>query len=345
MVEFFSGSARVPAHVRLLDVDILQPGQSAWVQLRLAQPVAVVRGDRYVVRLASPSLTLGGGAIVQPHPIRRHKRFRPGVIEALKALSGGEPKAVLLQMLRQARIEGARELIKHSHLDAQEAVAALVELAREGEILLLTKESPEQALDSNSSVGMISREAWSKLLAGLERALESYHERYPLRFGMPREELRSRIWVGGQFFDQVVERAEREKRIVATETTVKLPAHVVSLSLEQEHLIEGVMRSFHDNPFVPPSYAQIEQILGAELLQFLLDEGRLLKVSDAVLFDPNTYAEMKRRLVEHLREHKSVTVAQVRDFLGTSRKYALGFLEYTDRQQVTKRLGDIRVLR
>ena len=345
MVVFFSGSARVPAHVRLLDVDILQPGQSAWVQFRLAHPIAVVRGDRYVVRLASPSLTLGGGAIVQAHPIRRHKRFRPEVVEALEALSSGRPKDVLLQMLRQMCIADSRELIRRGDLAEGDAIEALEALVREGQILLLSEGSPERGLGLDISVGVVSREAWAKLLAGLEEALESYHERYPLRLGMPREELRSRTRIDERFFDQVVERAERGGRIAATATTVRLPTHVVSLSQEQERLIDDVMEAFRANPFVPPSYAQVEQTLGAELLQFLLDDGRLIKASEAVLFRADTCAEMTRRLVAYLGEHKSVTVAQVRDFFGTSRKYALSFLEYMDRQQVTKRLGDIRVLR
>jgi selenocysteine-specific elongation factor len=137
----------------------------------------------------------------------------------------------------------------------------------------------------------------------------------------------------------------REKRIAARSATVALVGHKPDLMPEQRHAVARVMARFRANPSTPPSYSDVERTLGHELLQFLLDQAQLIKASDAVLFDSESFADMERRVVAYIREHQSITVAQARDLLGTSRKYALGLLGYLDQQRVTKRVGDFRVLR
>lgn len=345
IVDLFSGSARVAARVRLLDADILEPGQVGWVQFRLAEPLAVMRGDRYIVRLASPSITLGGGEIVQPHPRRRHKRFRPGILARLEALARGTPSDVLLQLLGQDTFLEARELVKRSNLPQDEAAEALLAMIREERIVLLAEGTPDASALSHSSVAVASQEAWESLVAQMVRVLGDYHRRYPLRSGMRREELKSRLRDEGQFFIQIAERAARDGYIVATPNSVRLAGHKVVLSVEQRQAIDDIMDAFRSSRFTPPSFGEVERVLGAELLRLLLGEGRLVKASDTVLFDAHTHAQMEQRLIAYLRENESITVAQFRDLFGTSRKYALGFLEDMDRRRVTKRMGDIRVLR
>ncbi|TEU19243.1 MAG: selenocysteine-specific translation elongation factor [Anaerolineales bacterium] len=345
VVDFYSGAARVASHVRLLDTEKLEPGRWGWVQFRLSRPVAVVRGDRYVVRLASPSLTLGGGAIVQPHPRRRYKRFRPELLARLEALSTGVPEDVLLQLLSQDRILELRELIQRSALPPEEAASTIHELLAQERIVVLSDQMPLPGPLPRSAVGVLLPSAWQGIVSQMAKVLETYHRIYPLRSGMPREELKSRLHLGGQLFNQVVDRAVREKRIAARSATVALVGHKPDLMPEQRHAVARVMARFRANPSTPPSYSDVERTLGHELLQFLLDQAQLIKASDAVLFDSESFADMERRVVAYIREHQSMTVAQARDLLGTSRKYALGLLGYLDQQRVTKRVGDFRVLR
>ena len=345
ILDFFSGSARVGARVRLLDKKVLYAGQEGWVQFRLSQPVVVVRGDRYIVRLASPSLTLGGGVIVQPHPRRRHKRFRPEVLSRLEILGDGKPEGVLLELLERDGILEARELVRRADPPEEEAAVALAALARSGRIVALTADTLDPDSLPHATVAVLSSDGWEHLLARVERLLEAYHRRYPLRPGMPREELKTRATVEARFFSQVLEKAAQEGCLSATPTVVRLLKHKVILSDEQRRGVEEIMARFRANPFLPPSYAQVERALGAEVAQHIVAEGCLIKVSENVVFDADTHAELNRRLVAYLREHESATVAQVRDLFGTSRRYALGFLEDADRRRVTKRLGDVRVLR
>ena len=182
-------------------------------------------------------------------------------------------------------------------------------------------------------------------MSDITRELAAYHRTYPLRMGMPREELKSRIRVESRYFGPLLDRVAERGIIVAAPTVVRLPAHEVALSSDQQSAVQGALAAFRTNPYAPPTLAQAEEMLGAEVLQVLIDEGRLVKVSEDVLFAADAYERMEQRLVDHLREHQQVTVAEVRDLFNTSRRYALSLLEHTDRRRVTKRLGDVRVLR
>jgi selenocysteine-specific elongation factor len=127
---------------------------------------------------------------------------------------------------------------------------------------------------------------------------------------------------------------------------VRLPDFAVSLSAEQQRAVDQSLAAVRANPASPPTYAQVEEALGAELLQYLLEEGRLVKVSDDVVFDAEALADMQARVVAYLREQPDgATVAQIRDLLNTSRRYALSLLEELDRRRVTRRVGDVRYLR
>ncbi|MHB0859427.1 MAG: selenocysteine-specific translation elongation factor [Anaerolineae bacterium] len=345
LVDFYSGAARAEAYVRLLDAEVLEPGQEGWVQLRLAEPVALARGDRYILRLPSPSMTIGGGQLVQPNPGRRHRRFRPEVLARLEALARGTPEDILLSVLgRQPALE-ARQAIERANLPADEAAHALAGLLEGGHVLALSETPPSEAALVRSGTGLSLQDAWERLKNQMVAAVGSYHQRNPLRAGMPREELKSRVKLDGALFNQAVERAVREGVMAASQALVRLTSHVPQVTPDQRRQIDALLAEFRANPFSPPSLQQAEEKLGADLLQFLLQEGRLVKVGDGVLLDADTYAEMERRVVAYLREHESITVAQVRDLFGTSRKYALGLLEDLDSRRVTKRVGDARILR
>lgn len=344
IVDFYSGAARVQCHVRLLDSDLLMPGEEEWVQFRFSEPVAVLRGDRYILRSPSPSLTLGGGKVLLTRPDRRYRRFQSDRLEQFEALYEGGGQNILFQLLRQDTVCMARDLFRKSRLSEETASAGLSSLLDSGRVLDLSAEQAKtQSLTSESL--LMTRERWEEILARLKDILTRYHDRFPLRLGMPREELKSRLRLGEAAFDGVLRRAVGKQEVVTTATTVRLPDHRVVLTPQQKHKVEDVLAAFKKDPFAPPSLNQVEDALGGELLQYLVDRGDLIKVSDSVAFHTEAYAEMKERLITYLQRHESVTVAKVRDIFDSSRRYALGFLESMDRAGITKRLGDVRILR
>ena len=344
-VEFYSGSAEIIARTRLLSDQMIDPAQEGWVQFRLAQPTALVRGDRFIIRQPSPSLTIGGGMVVDPNPQRRHRRFRPAVIERLEALSGGTPQEILIQSLEGMRPRQVRELLKDSGLVEDVAKETLRELLAQSQVLALGAVDITSRQALVESQYLMSSSGWEELEKRIHAFLSDYHARYPLRSGMPREELKSRLNLPTRIFNAVVEHALTQGTITEEEGLMKLPVHEVKFSPEHQRQIDELLARFARDPYSTPSVADCEAAIGPGLLNVLLEQGRLIRVSENVLFLADTYAQMVARVVSHIESEGSITVAQVRDMFQASRKYALALMEHLDERRITKRVGDERILR
>lgn len=345
MVEFFSGTSRLIARIRLLDADVLAPGEAGFVQVQFTEPAVVARGDRFILRSPSPSATLGGGEILQAHPERRYKRFDKDTLRSLEVLSTGEAPEVLYSVLEARRYLPARELILLADLPQAEAVPALASLLAERRVLALsnTGGNAEALLEQNSI--LVADSSWERMMGRAVEELMAYHLRYPLRSGMPREELRSRLRLTPEAFTGLLGKATEEGRLAVSPTTVHLPDFQVTLSAEQQIAVDRLLAQFRDNPYLPPTVQQAEVAIGADLLEHLIEAGILIKVSDEVLFEATSWADMRDKVVSHLQEKGQITVAELRDLFDTSRRYALAFLEDLDRRHVTRRIGDVRMLR
>jgi selenocysteine-specific elongation factor len=353
VVDFFSSAAEAPARLRLLDKEVLAPGDEAWVQIRLERPIALVKGDRFIIRQPSPSVTIGGGLVVNPFPGRRHHRFRPQVIERLETLAHGTPEEILLQDLERRQPCEARELLGRSSLGRQQAKEALQTLVDDRQVLLLVPNNGTLAGKSRSwsdSGFLVTRSGWAAVRERIEALLADYHRQFPLRAGMPREEVKSRLGrhvpaLTPRLFNEILAKATHEGWLVEAGGSLQLASHQVAFTAKQQQAVDYLLYTFHQEPYVTPSVAQCEEQLGSELLNALIEQGRLIKLNEDVIFLTETYEEMRDRLIGHLKENGSLTVAQIRDMFGTSRKYALALAGYLDEQRITRRVGDERVLR
>jgi selenocysteine-specific elongation factor len=192
---------------------------------------------------------------------------------------------------------------------------------------------------------MMSTATWQSLMDQIIAIVGEYHRQHPLRAGMLREELKSRLKLETRLFDELILEGARTNRLVAVESFVHLPNHVVKYSAMQQGQVDRLLRTFEQNRFTPPSVTESETQVGAEVFNALIEQGKLVKVNDEVVFSGAAYREMVNRITAHLKANPSITVAQVRDMFGASRKYALGLMEYLDQQHITRRIGDERVLR
>ncbi len=343
-VEVFTGAAQMLARTRVLGRQDIPPGETGWAQLRLTEPLAAAKGDRFIIRQPSPGLTIGGGIIVDPHPRRRHRRFQPAVIQRLEAMASDTPEDSLLGTLfKQEPIE-ARQIVRRSQLEPKAAASALAGLLDRGLVIVLDSGTLDPERLVRSSAYLISTDGWSRLLDRIEKALAEYHAAYSLRQGMPREELRSRLHLDAQLVNAVVDRAVDQGEIVAEAGTLRLPSHRVSFSPEQQKRIDAVLTAFRKTPRTPPSTGDVRTQVGPDVLYALVEQGYLTQISEDVLFLTETYQEMVEQIVAHLQREGSITVAQARDMFQTSRKYALALLEHLDEARVTRRVGDERVL-
>jgi len=346
-LDFFCGAAQTPAVLRLLDQEMLEPGATGWVQLRLQDPVVVCKGDRFIVRLSSPSLTVGGGVVVDAHPRRRHRRFRPEVIQNLETQAHGSPEEILLQSLETQQPCEAKELVKRSGLAEAAAAEALDALVQQGQILVLQAQGDAQptadALAGNAL--LMSNVGWRNLIEQMAVLLQGYHRQYPLRRGIPKEEVKSKLHLTARVFNEVIARAAREGHIREQGALLSLPGHEVTFDAETQRRVDALLEMFRKQPYATPSAPDSEKLIGPEALNALIEQGVLVKVQNDVLFLKETYDEMVERIVQTIRERGSITVAEVRDMFQASRKYALGLMEHLDEKKITRRQGDARVLR
>lgn len=333
-VKLFLGAAEVMARVRLLGVQQLESGGEAFLQLMLKEPVVALRQDRFIIRRPSPAATIGGGQVIDPHPQHRHKRFNSNRIEELESLLVGTPQEILLQTAQKLGAASAQYLIKGSGLEAKEADEALKLLVDKGVIqelkgkkILITSTLQQQFTD--------------KMLM----KITAYHRRFPLRLGMPREQLKSETNLNADVFDALVLQLTDSGKLAAFDAKLRLMEHAIAFTDKQQGQVENLLKQFDGQPYSPPSVKQSLAEIGEELLNALIETGQLIQISEDVLFRSGAYLEMREAVIEHIRDHGEISLAELRDKFDTSRKYAVALLEYLDQTGVTIRKGDNRILR
>ena len=312
-----AGSAEAGARVIVLDGDEIAPGSKGWVQLYLDRPIAVVAQDRFVVRVPSPAMTVGGGVFVDVAP-RKHARHDSAVREALASRAAGD---VLEQELRKY----PRGVTVSALLKATVAPDADIEKLRARRV----------------GEWLFSDEAWTAIADRAARELATYHGTHPLRPGMAREELRSRLGVSPAAFGPIVAGLVEDGRVVESNGSLAAPGHRVEV--DGTELLKVLGRE----PFAPPSLADAMHESGAtdELVRALSQRGDIVRVSDDVAFTKDAYGAAVVMVKELIAANGSITVAQLRDRMGASRRPVLALLEHLDAQRVTRRVGDARVLR
>ena len=345
LVDFFSGAAEVPARVRLIGVEQLTPGADGWLQLRLERPLIVAAGDRFILRQPSPSVTIGGGVVLSPHPRRRWKRFDPAVIARLEILAAGAPDEILLQTLARHPLCTSQELFAHSGLDLELAGAAFEELCTDHALITLPMGQAQQLL----TLG-----AWMRVTDSLQTILATHHRQSPLRRGLARGEARSRLQaqagigaISVRQFNAMVDEWIAADAIGADDSFLWKSEFSVTLTLQQQAIVDDLLSRFAAAPYAPPTAADTLRILGndEELLEMLIEQGSIRRLPGGILFRSEDLEAMQTAVCEHIAATGSITLAATRDLFATSRKYVQALLEEMDRRHITRRDGDERVLR
>jgi len=335
-VDFFVGAQEAPAHVTLLADECIAPGEEGWVQLRFSAPVVVVESDPFIIRQASPSLTIGGGVVINAHP-RRHRRFREEVIDELDTRASGTP----LQRLLQALADGPRTLRELSvglDLDATEVSELVAEGAGQGELVVLGGPISDR-LPPNRLVMLTV--AFERRASATETLLRDFHSRYRLRRGMPKEEVRSRLQLDGRVFDALLHSFAARGVVDDLGNAVALAGWTIELNADEQRRAGTYVAALEATPDAPPAPGDFG--LNAELLAAMEERGLVVRLADNIVFGAEHLERVKLETLRLIDADGSLTLAQFRDHFGSSRKYAQAVLEYFDQQRVTRRVGDARV--
>ena len=342
-LHFYHGAREALCKLVLLEADRLAPGEEGFAQLRFTEEIAAKKEDRFVLRFYSPLETVGGGVILNPNP----KRWRRGGGDILEALSIRETGS-LAENLLQAIAEGAPRLAPLSDaqrllgLSADVFAGELARLAERGDILLTGEKT---AIDVRYR---------QKLEKNLRQILADYHKENPLQEGLRREELRGRLLPGR-------ESAAADKLLgIFAETGVfilkgqkaALPDFEPKGSDSDQALAGKIETLFREGGYAPPGFEEVyalyqspkEKNAAKKVLDALLAKGSLILVSPQIAFHKEVYADAQSKVVAFIEREGQITLAQMRDLSGSSRKFALALLEHFDRHGVTKKVGDARVL-
>jgi len=334
--KLFLGADETRARVRLLGVEQLKPGDKALLQLEVDDPVVAVRGDRFILRRPSPSETLGGGVVIDPHPPYRHKRFDKDTINRLESIAEGDPVDVLVEALAGARFSTWKEILEVSGLDGESTRQILDQLIEDGIALEIGKKSKKF---------ITLKSIWDSILSGLGSRIEDYHQKYPMKVGMALEELKSQSKLADNIFKEAVEELIAAGNVLQTGPYIKKPDFEIRFSSEQIKLTKSLLDQFLTNPTQPPSVAECKESIGEDLYNALIALNELKQLSAEVVFTPDAYQTMVEKLKKKIEKEGPITVAQARDMFGSSRKYMLAFLETLDKEGVTVREGDVRRLK
>ena len=337
-VHLFHGAREVLARVVLLDKDILEAGDTTFAQLRTEEEVFTKYGDRFVIRFYSPLETIGGGIIVDPFPSKR-KRFRDTNEEDFNRM-GGDDRSLRLALAIEhgsERLDPLTVAYYRAGIQREQSKALLDELVSRGLVIVLN----ERVAIGTKELASLSEKAVA--------ILERFHEEEPLEQGMRREELRTRLMPRAnlQLSDLVIDRLKERQVIDVHEGLVARHGFSVTLTAEQEDTLKALEQAFIKAGYLPPTPEEIRletagKINSDQYLSLLINRGVLIRLTPQILMHRDHVDEAWRIVREAIDTNGSITLAEFRDHLDASRKFAIAILEYFDKLKRTRLIDDAR---
>jgi selenocysteine-specific elongation factor len=339
-VSFHVGTSEVAARLILLERPALEPGEEAWAQLRLAAPVVARRGDRFILRTVGGEATLGGGQIVDAHPLK-HRRHRDRAAQALARVAEGGLQAAIVHELHKAtqplRLSTLAIRLGESPADIQAAEGHSVRL-----------------IESGTHPWLYDTDLFEQVAARAVETLTAHHRAKPLlASGLTIAALASAISPAGRLSDDVISammsRLVADGRLRRVDNTFALASHNVEYDEKQAAIRDAILTACLENPFSPPTTTDLQRTLPfppdalAAVHEALIRSGELID-GDVCGFHPQAVAGAWEELEAHLRRHGQVTMSEFRKLLSTSRRYALGLMAHFDAQRLVVREGDYRRL-
>ncbi|SFM42717.1 selenocysteine-specific translation elongation factor SelB [Thermodesulforhabdus norvegica] len=346
-VRFHTGTVEIIATVALLGTDQVKPGDSAYAQLILEEPTAVLAGDRFIVRSYSPVITIGGGSILNPLPKKHKRKARLRAAAELQSLASSTPSGRILWHIRSSDYKGLtyRELGVRTACFGERLHSLIDRLEKEGAIKIIDREKGLFIASENIS---------SAKNICLEKIRE-YHARHPLKSGIPREllyaEVSRALHLSTGVFAFIVDELVNSGDVILENDLVRLRGHSAVLTPEQEKIRAAIETTYLEAGLQPPYFRDIaDKIPGTPeeknaVCEWMINEGVLIRVKDELIFHRLAVENLKNQLISFLKDRGKISTGEFKELAGTSRKYAIPLLEYFDRTKVTLRIGDERQLR
>lgn len=344
ILRLLSATFEVPAQVILLDRDTLQPGDSAFVQLRLKYPVLLLPGDAFVMRAYSPQTTVGGGKVLDPAPPRR-KRHCDAALTLLNIMNSGTDEEKVRILVAESLYAGLsqEEIALRCGLSREKAETAIKALLLRGDVVLAVREPRI----------ILARDAFERLKGFLLAGIDEYLRDNPMKEGIGKEELKGRLpWRSdARFFGTLLVALEKGGQVVTDRDLVRPFGRRVAANADHSGLRGKIEAMLLKGGIEPPTVRELVETLNRsekellEHLNFMARDGRAIKITGDLFYAPEPVADIRDKLVSRLKESGEITPGTFRELTGLSRKFMIPLLEYFDREKVTIRVGDKRLLR
>jgi selenocysteine-specific elongation factor len=343
-VRFHSGTSEVAAQIILIDRNVLAPGDTAFAQLRLAEPLLLVSGDPYIIRAASPPATIGGGIVLDPFPPARRRRS-DDAIKLLESLDSAEHQKTSMLLVSQSLLSGVGldEITLRGGIPRRQAESALQGLLAAGDIVQMTRDPRI----------FISRQALDCLKQMTVNELTTFLSANPLKQGMSKEELKTRLPKRSdqRFFAPILSELEKEGMLASDRDLVKPAAAARQASKAVGGLSGKITDNLRAAGMEPPTIKELIENLKTnekdlrDHLSILVREGAVSRVSADIFYDSCVLDEVRQKLVSCLQDKGEIGPSEFREITGLSRKFMIPLLEFFDGEKLTIRVGEKRILR
>ena len=333
-VHFHAYTTETIAEVRLYGIKQLKPGNEAYVQLKFAEPMLLLPGDRFIVRQFSPVVTIGGGMVLDASPANRKQRAEDATA-FLNTMRHGSPEQVLAARVARRGAIGLR-------LDAIP-----------GEMNIRWEEAAKLVVKAGlvrCNQVLVAPAAFAEAKADALLALKKFHDANPLVAGMSKEELRDRVNLGPEVFYSVLEKLAEEKKLEVTGELVHLSGRGVLMKGEEAEAKKIIEQEFASAGLKVPSLKEVlaglrvDKLRAQKIVTLLLRDKVLVKISEELVFHQSALLDLRQKIAALKASTPKIDVARFKDMTGVSRKYAIPLLEYLDRERVTRRVGDERLI-
>jgi len=330
---FFTGTKEILAKVILNQKKYFEPGETGFAQFRFKEPLATYLGDRFILRIPSPPKTIGGGLILDPLA-HKHSFKDKDIVNLLQKRTNLELRELILTELKKTIFVKKDNLLINSNYTYKEIREVVELLKKEGKIIA-----------TNS--WLIEKNYWQEQIKKFMSRLNQEYELHPLEKSFPLNKFQSYFYyLKPEIFNNLIDFLINTSKISLKKGIIFLPSHKPKISSQQKVLISKILKILKDNLTNPPNEKTlISQIAGSkEIINFLIQEGEIIKLSEGILLESKNYDIMKNKLIDFLKINGSISIAQVRELLGISRKYIIPLLNKIDQEKITQRKGNVRIL-
>lgn len=343
-IRFHNGTSEILAQLIILDQEELPPGGSALAQLKLEKPTVVLPRDRFVIRSYSPISTIAGGEVLDANP-HKHKRLASDTIAQLHAIQGGSDKENIHLFASDSGWAGLNllQLVPRIGKAPSQLSLLLNELIKEGTLILIDKETSR----------VIASRNYEKLKSLLLERMRDYHKKFPLKKGILKEELKSKLprLIDSRLFNYLLNDLLNSSLITIEKEKLWLYEHKPLLKDAQKALKDKIEQIYLKGGLTPPSFKELIGQLSSDeketksIIALLTADGIVIKVKENLWFHGEALEMLRKNLISFLHKNGEITTSQFKGLTQASRKYTIPLMEYCDQTKITMRVGEKRILR